>query len=241
MIVAGVLGGMAWAAIPAFLKTQLNVNEILSSLMLTYVAIQLLYWLMNGPWKDPAGFNFPQTPAVQPEPDPARGRRAPSSTSACRSRSSSRSRVWFLMAKTTFGFQVRVVGAAPQAARYGGFSRDRTIWLDAARRRRARRARRHLRGRRPLRPDGAAVPDRLRLHRDHRRLPRPAAPGRHRARRHRARRHLRRRRGGAGRARAARARPPASSRRCCCSSCSPPTSWSRYRLRLRRPRAEGAA
>ncbi len=37
--------------------------------------------------------------------------------------------VWFLMAKTTFGFQVRVVGAAPQAARYGGFSRDRTIWL----------------------------------------------------------------------------------------------------------------
>ena len=61
MIVAGVLGGLAYAAIPAFLKTRFNVNEILSSLMLTYVAIQLLYWLMNGPWKDPEGFNFPQT------------------------------------------------------------------------------------------------------------------------------------------------------------------------------------
>ena len=32
--------------------------------MLTYVAIQLLYYLMNGPWKDPEGFNFPQTPAL---------------------------------------------------------------------------------------------------------------------------------------------------------------------------------
>ena len=52
---------MAWAAIPAFLKTRFNVNEILSSLMLIYVAVQLLYYLMNGPWKDPEGFNFPQT------------------------------------------------------------------------------------------------------------------------------------------------------------------------------------
>ena len=52
---------MAYAAIPAFLRTRLNVNEILSSLMLTYVAVQLLYYLMNGPWKDPEGFNFPQT------------------------------------------------------------------------------------------------------------------------------------------------------------------------------------
>ena len=60
---------MAYAAIPAFLKTRFNVNEILSSLMLTYVAIQLLYYLMNGPWKDPEGFNFPQTPAVQRLPD----------------------------------------------------------------------------------------------------------------------------------------------------------------------------
>ena len=71
MCVAGILAGMAYAAIPAFLKTRLNVNEILSSLMLTYVAIQLLYYLMNGPWKDPEGFNFPQTPAVPGLPDAA--------------------------------------------------------------------------------------------------------------------------------------------------------------------------
>ena len=61
MCLAGALGGMAYAAIPALLKTRLQVNEILTSLMLTYAAIQLLYYLMRGPWKDPEGFNFPQT------------------------------------------------------------------------------------------------------------------------------------------------------------------------------------
>lgn len=65
MCLAGAAAGMAYAAIPAFLKTRANVNEILSSLMLTYVAIQLLYYLMNGPWKDPEGFNFPQSRLFQ--------------------------------------------------------------------------------------------------------------------------------------------------------------------------------
>ncbi len=61
MALAGMLGGMAWAAIPALLRTRLSVNEILTSLMLTYVAVQVLYYLVRGPWKDPDGFNFPQT------------------------------------------------------------------------------------------------------------------------------------------------------------------------------------
>ena len=61
MCVAGILGGMAYAAIPAFLKTRLDVNEILTSLMLTYVATLFLSMLVYGPWKDPEGFGFPQT------------------------------------------------------------------------------------------------------------------------------------------------------------------------------------
>jgi simple sugar transport system permease protein len=128
MIVAGAIGGLLYAAIPAFLKTRLNVNEILSSLMLTYVAIQLLYYLMNGPWKDPEGFNFPQSrlfnsSQLLPEvPGTFLHIGVPLAAVIALA-------VWFLMAKTTFGFQVRVVGAAPQAARYGGFSRDRTVWL----------------------------------------------------------------------------------------------------------------
>ena len=102
-------------------RTRINVNEILSSLMLTYVAIQLLYYLMNGPWKDPEGLQLPAEPAV-----PRTSRRCPTSPasaiSTCRSPSSSRFVVWFVMAKTSFGFQIRTVGAAPHAARYGGFS-----------------------------------------------------------------------------------------------------------------------
>jgi simple sugar transport system permease protein len=127
MCIAGVLGGMLYAAIPAFLKTRLNVNEILSSLMLTYVAIQLLYWLMNGPWKDPDGFNFPQSrlfndSQILPYFSGIGYLNIPLAIVAALG-------VWFLMAKTVFGFQVRVVGAAPNAARYGGFNRNRTIWL----------------------------------------------------------------------------------------------------------------
>src|SRR6478609_3440359 len=61
MALAGILGGMAWAAVPALLRVRLQVSEILTSLMLTYVAVQVLYYLVRGPWKDPDGFNFPQT------------------------------------------------------------------------------------------------------------------------------------------------------------------------------------
>jgi general nucleoside transport system permease protein len=127
MCIAGAVGGMAYAAIPAFLKTRLNVNEILSSLMLTYVSIQVLNYLVFGPWKDPDGFGFPQTRLFNdfqtlPYISGVGYLNVPLSLVAAVA-------VWFLMAKTTFGFQVRVVGAAPPAARYGGFSRDRTVWL----------------------------------------------------------------------------------------------------------------
>src|SRR6185436_5803756 len=61
MIVLGAVGGMIWAAIPAYLRTHWNANEILTSLMLTYVAQLLLIYLVTGPWRDPDGYGFPQT------------------------------------------------------------------------------------------------------------------------------------------------------------------------------------
>ncbi len=63
MLVAGALAGMAWAAIPAFLRNRFHTNEILVSLMLVYVAQLLLSYLVHGPWRDPAGYNFPQSKA----------------------------------------------------------------------------------------------------------------------------------------------------------------------------------
>src|ERR1700730_11818931 len=61
IFLAGVLGGMAWAAIPALLRTRFHTSEILVSLMLVYIAQLLLSWLVRGPWRDPEGFNFPQS------------------------------------------------------------------------------------------------------------------------------------------------------------------------------------
>ena len=61
MFIAGMLGGMAWAFIPALLRHRFATNEILASLMLTYVASAILSWLVHGPWRDPEGFNYPQT------------------------------------------------------------------------------------------------------------------------------------------------------------------------------------
>ena len=61
MILGGAFGGALWAAIPALLKTRFNASEILTSLMLTYVAQLLLIYLVVGPWKDPEGYGFPQT------------------------------------------------------------------------------------------------------------------------------------------------------------------------------------
>jgi len=60
-LLAGCLGGMVWAAIPALLRTRFNANEILVSLMLTYVAALLLDLLVRGPWRSPLSFGFPQS------------------------------------------------------------------------------------------------------------------------------------------------------------------------------------
>ena len=61
VLMAGVLGGMCWAGITAWLRDRFHANEILVSLMLVYVAIMVLGYLVYGPWKDPLGYNFPQT------------------------------------------------------------------------------------------------------------------------------------------------------------------------------------
>ena len=129
MIAAGVLGGMAYAAIPAALKTRLGVSEILVSLMLSYVAIQILNFLTTGPWKDPAGFNFPQTriftdaqtlPYLLNDGLTHLGVAiAPVIALAA----------WALLRFTRLGFDVTLVGLAPRAAAYAGVRRDRMVWF----------------------------------------------------------------------------------------------------------------
>ena len=82
---AGIAAGAAWAAIVAFLRDRFNANEILVSLMLVYVAEMLLGYLVYGPWKDPEGYNFPQTITFLPVTQvPLRRRGAPGARRAVR-------------------------------------------------------------------------------------------------------------------------------------------------------------
>lgn len=129
MLVVGVLGGMAWAAIPALLKTRFNAHEILTTLMLTYVSIQLLGYLVHGPWKDPQGYSFPQTKQFEADatmPLLIEGTRLHIGALFALAAVPLGS---ILLGRTLTGFRIRTVGAAPAAARYAGFSRNGVIWF----------------------------------------------------------------------------------------------------------------
>jgi simple sugar transport system permease protein len=129
MMLAGALGGMAYAAIPAFLKARFEVSEILTSLMLTYVATLFLSILVYGPWKDPEGYGFPQTRMFTEAaivPVLLEGTRLHIGALIALAVAVA---AWVLMTRTIVGFEIRVVGQAPAAARFAGFKRSRIIWL----------------------------------------------------------------------------------------------------------------
>ena len=128
MLLAGVLGGMAWAAIPALLKTRFNTNEILTSLMLTYVALLVLSYLVHGPWKDPDGFNFPESrlfhdAATLPRLIPGTRLHVGWLLTVALT-----GVAWLVLARHILGFQIRVIGLAPAAASFAGFREKRIVW-----------------------------------------------------------------------------------------------------------------
>ena len=129
MVLAGIAGGMLWAAIPAWLKTRFNANEILTSLMLSYVAVLLLSYLVHGPWRDPEGYNFPESRMFSDAgtlPILLEGSRAHMGALLALLAVAAG---WLVLAKSVIGFQLKVVGLAPAAARYVGYSRTRLIWF----------------------------------------------------------------------------------------------------------------
>lgn len=130
MIVTGALAGMLWASVAAVLRTAFNASEIIVTLMLTEVAKQILYYLITGPLRDPAGFNFPQSVPFQ---DAAlfstfggAGSRANYSVSITIAVSVIS---WIFVKRSFEAFRLQIGGVAPDAADYAGFSRIRAIWL----------------------------------------------------------------------------------------------------------------
>ena len=129
VLAGGVAGGMGWAAIVALLRDRFNANEILVSLMLVYVAQQVVNWLVFGPWKDPQGFNFPQTKTFDAStwlpPLIERTRLNVGLLVAL----AAVALVWLFLFRSYRGFQLQVGGLAPAAARYAGFSSRSALWM----------------------------------------------------------------------------------------------------------------
>jgi simple sugar transport system permease protein len=128
LLLAGVLGGMAWAGIAAVLRDKFNANEILVSLMLVYVAVQVLGYLVAGPWKDPAGHNFPQTrtfEAITQIPRLIAGSRVNAGALIALAGAAL---LGVYLFRTRGGFAQQVGGLAPAAARYAGFSSRQALW-----------------------------------------------------------------------------------------------------------------
>jgi general nucleoside transport system permease protein len=129
VLLAGIAGGMAWAGITALLRDRFNANEILVSLMLVYVADMVLNFLVFGPWKDPNGYNFPQTKtfeAVTQIPRLMQGSRVNIGIVLALLGVAG---LWLFLFRTFAGFRHEVSGLAPSAARYAGFSSRRALWL----------------------------------------------------------------------------------------------------------------
>jgi ABC-type uncharacterized transport system permease subunit len=120
--------GALYALIPAFCKVRFGASEILTSLMLVYVADLLLDYLVRGPWRDPAGFNFPTTAEFDPVatvPLLFEGGRLHLGVVIALVRGCA----VVLLGRTIKGFEIRVVGAAPRAARFGGFNSNQLVLL----------------------------------------------------------------------------------------------------------------
>jgi simple sugar transport system permease protein len=126
MLALGIVGGMLWGLIPAVLKTRFGVNEILTSLMLVYVAQLILDYLTRGPWRDPKGFNFPQSVTFDPSAT------LPPVFEAGRVHYGALFALGAILVTavvvgyTLFGYRLRLTGEAPRAARFAGFSSNAT-------------------------------------------------------------------------------------------------------------------
>jgi general nucleoside transport system permease protein len=129
MLVLGALGGALYALIPAICKVRFGASEILTSLMLVYVADLFLDYLVRGSWRDPKGYNFPTTPDFDPVatvPLLIEGSRLHAGALIALVLAAA---AMILLGRTLKGFEIKVVGSAPKAARFAGFNADQLTIL----------------------------------------------------------------------------------------------------------------
>ncbi len=129
MFLAGFIGGALWGLIPAVLKLRYSINEVISTLMLNYICAEFLTLLIVGPWKSQKKFGFPYTDDL---PDSAILSLLPGSrihTATLLLAVVAVVVVTIVIYKTRFGYEVRVIGENPDAAKYAGIDFSRTTML----------------------------------------------------------------------------------------------------------------
>lgn len=129
MVCIGTLAGAAWAGIAAWLRTAFNANEILVTFMLSSIALQLLYYLVSGPLRDPMGLSFPQSALFG---DAAMFAPLLDNTRVNNSlylALAASLLAWIFVQRSLAGYKLMIGGLAPPAARYAGFSEKKAIWL----------------------------------------------------------------------------------------------------------------
>lgn len=132
-VLLGVLGGAMWAAIPGALKAYTGGHEVINTIMMNYIALNITSFLLNGPMRDPNPLNLSaRTPGI------AESARFPAIFPNLRIHwgfvlgIAVAVFIWWLLTKTTVGFEIRTVGANPDAAKYAGINVKRTIVLTMA-------------------------------------------------------------------------------------------------------------
>ena len=127
ILLMGFLLGALWGLIPTIFKLKLNINEVITTLMLNYIAINLVRYLVYGPWKGP--YNFPLSdilPSAAWEPlIPGTSIYVISLIMALFFALAS----YFLLYKTTIGYEIRVIGENIQAAKYAGINYTKTLLI----------------------------------------------------------------------------------------------------------------
>ncbi len=128
MFLAGFVAGGLWGLLSAVPRAYFGVNEVITSLMLNYVAIYWVDYLVYGPWKDPQGYNFPLTPPFSPSahlPTLGQTRVHLGLVFALVAAAA----LYLVLRRLKWGYEIRVIGESPAAARYAGMNIARNILL----------------------------------------------------------------------------------------------------------------
>jgi ABC-type uncharacterized transport system permease subunit len=130
-LLAGALGGFLWGMIPGILKSRTGAHEVITTIMLNYVAAQIAGYLLTGPWRDPNPTNV--TAQTSKIADAARlPMLLPGLHWGVVLAFLAAVAVWYFLWKTTWGFEIRTVGANASAAKYAGINVARNIILAMA-------------------------------------------------------------------------------------------------------------